>query len=74
MSHSLYFRNARLICPASNRDEIGFLLVKDGLIADIGAGECSDIPQEAKVIDCAGQILCPGLVDMRVQSQSIWKI
>ena len=69
MSDTLYFHNARLICPASNRDEIGFLLVKDGLIADIGAGDCSDIPQEAKIIDCAGQILCPGLVDMRVQSR-----
>ena len=29
--------NARLIDPSSNRDEPGGLLVKDGLIADIGS-------------------------------------
>jgi dihydroorotase len=32
----LAFLNARLIDPASGRDEIGGLLIKDGIIADIG--------------------------------------
>ena len=31
------FINARLIDPASNRDEAGGLLIKDGIIADIGS-------------------------------------
>lgn len=69
MSHSLYFHNARLICPASNRDETGFLLVKDGVIADSGPGECAELPADAQMIDCTGQIICPGIVDMRVQSR-----
>ena len=31
------FLNARLIDPASGKDEPGGLLVKDGVIADLGA-------------------------------------
>jgi dihydroorotase len=62
--------NARLIDPAAGVDTRGGLIVADGLIADAG-------PQLARaealgssgieVVDCAGAVLAPGLVDMRVQ-------
>src|SRR5471032_2973473 len=60
------FRNARLLDPASRRDEIGEMLVRDGVIAALGRR--IDEPGEgAAIIDCRGACLAPGLVDMRVQ-------
>lgn len=61
------FRNARLLDPASKRDENGGVLVVDGKIAAIGPGAEADTPADAARIDCAGACLAPGLVDMRVQ-------
>ena len=60
------FINARLLDPATNRDEPGGLLVKDGKIADLGAHLRRNAPEGAEVVDCKGHVLCPGLVDMQV--------
>ncbi|MEQ1652737.1 MAG: dihydroorotase [Hyphomicrobium sp.] len=60
------FINARIVDPASNRDEPGGLLVKDGLIADIGPHLRRNAPDGAKVIDCKGHVLAPGLIDAQV--------
>ena len=60
------FLNARLIDPASGKDEPGGLLVKDGVIADLGAKLRRNAPENARVIDCKGHVLCPGLIDMQV--------
>ncbi len=60
----LLFRNARLVDPAEGREGIGSLLVRDGRIADLvweGRLDAGD----AKVVDCNGHVLSPGLVDMR---------
>jgi dihydroorotase len=60
--------NARIIDPASNRDEVGGVLVEDGVIRDLGPQITrNDLPEGAEVIDCHGDVLCPGLIDMRVQ-------
>ena len=60
--------NARLVDPASKRDEIGGLLVEDGVIRDLGPQiNRGHAPEEAEIIDCGGHVLAPGLVDMRVQ-------
>ena len=60
------FLNARLIDPASGKDEPGGLLVRDGVIADLGAKLRRNAPEQARVIDCKGHVLCPGLIDMQV--------
>ncbi len=60
------FINARIIDPGSNRDEPGGLLVKDGLIADIGGHLRRNAPEGAAVIDCKGHVLAPGLIDAQV--------
>ena len=44
------FINARLIDPASNRDEPGGLLVKDGIIADLGSHLRRNAPEGATVV------------------------
>lgn len=55
--------NARLLDPASGLDAPGALLVRDGVIADLGAN--LGRPDGATVIDAGGACLAPGLVDLR---------
>ena len=55
--------NARLLDPASGLDAPGALLIRDGLIADCGAG--LTVPEGATVVDAAGACLAPGLIDLR---------
>lgn len=60
------FLNARLVDPETSRDELGGLLVQDGLIADIGPHLRRNAPDGAVVIDCRQTILSPGLIDCQV--------
>ncbi|HVJ78133.1 MAG TPA: dihydroorotase [Hyphomicrobium sp.] len=60
------FINARLVDPATNRDEPGGLLVKDGLISDLGSHLRRNAPEGTTVVDCKGHILSPGLIDVQV--------
>lgn len=55
--------NARLIDPASGRDEEGGLFCEDGKILEIG-----DIIPRGDIVDARGLILAPGLIDMRVRT------
>lgn len=63
---STVFINARVIDPASNRDEPGGVLVRDGVIADLGPHLRRNAPEGAAVIDCKGHVLAPGLIDAQV--------
>jgi dihydroorotase len=60
----LAFTNARLLDPASGLDKTGTLVVEGNRIAALG--ERVKAPESARVIDCAGLCIAPGLVDMRV--------
>ncbi len=65
-SAPLLFANARLIDPARGRETRGGLLVAEGRIADLGPGLTPDAaPEGARVIDCGGDVLAPGLIDMQ---------
>lgn len=58
--------NARLIDPASERESFGGVLVVEGRIAGLGASvTAASAPAEARVVDCAGDVVSPGLIDMR---------
>lgn len=59
----LLITNARLLDPASGLDGPGALLVRDGVIADLGPGLTA--PEGAEMLDAAGCCLAPGLVDLR---------
>ena len=63
------FLNARLVDPDSGYDGPGCVLVAEGLIARVERqASLDDLPSDVVVIDCAGQVLSPGLVDIRVKT------
>ena len=59
----LQFENARLIDPEAGTDAIGSLTVDGGEIVARDAAA----PKGAKLIDCGGQCLAPGMVDWGVK-------
>lgn len=59
-------KNTRLIDPESGTDKIGWLLIKDGKIADTGHGEAPSV-ELPQTIDGAGKCLAPGIVDIGVK-------
>ncbi len=59
---------ARLIDPASGRDEKGGVLAIDGRIVEVGPTvRGNSLPEGCEVRRCEGHCLTPGLIDMRVQ-------
>jgi dihydroorotase len=63
------FINARLVDPDSSYDGPGALLASGGKIAEVthGAGPAFLSP-DIRVVDCAGAMLAPGLIDLRVKT------
>lgn len=61
------FTNARVIDPSCNLDATGAVIVADRTIVAAGPGAANEsYPDSAEVVDCGGNIIAPGLVDMRV--------
>lgn len=60
---NLWIRNARIIDPASKRDEVADLFIADGKIAPSLSGAAK---KRAKKVEARGLIACPGLVDIHV--------
>ncbi len=62
----LLFVNARLVDPSSGVETRGGLLALDGRIADLGPAVTADgAPEGARIVDCRGDVLAPGLVDLQ---------
>jgi dihydroorotase len=60
----LLIQNGRVICPAQSLDRVTSLLIEDGRIVSLDAeGGRGD----EKVIDAAGKIVAPGLIDIHTQ-------
>src|SRR6516165_3681375 len=58
--------NARVIDPSRDFDGPGDVLIADGLIRDLKRGiGAAGVPEGTDVINCAGKIVAPGLIDMR---------
>ncbi len=58
---SWLLRGARIVDPVSSRDETAEVMVRDGLVAEVGT---SLDPGDAEVMDLGGCVIAPGLVDM----------
>ncbi len=66
MTRPLLIENARIVDPASGTDQMGAVLVEEGRISDLARGGPVGVPDDAEVINANGQVLAPGLIDMRV--------
>ena len=60
---TLHLTNARLINPEAGTDAIGSVTLHDGLITAINGAA----PKSARIIDCAGHCLAPGIIDIGVK-------
>ena len=59
----LLIRNGRILDPANDRDETADILVEDGKIARVAPGIDA---QTDEIVDAAGRLVTPGLIDMHV--------
>ncbi len=58
--------NARVVDPSRDFDGPGDVLIADGVIRDARRGiGAAGVPEGTDIINCAGKIVTPGLVDMR---------
>ena len=65
MKTSYLLKNGRVIDPANSQDGIADVLIgADGLIAQVGPDLTAG--SETIIVDCAGKVVCPGLIDMHV--------
>ncbi len=60
---TIHLTNARLIDPEAGTETPGSVTLKDGLIVAINGAA----PKSAKVVDCGGHVLAPGIVDWGVK-------
>jgi len=61
-TQSIHIRNGRIIDPANRLDAVTDVLLREGRVAAVGSG--LDTPQDARVIDALGLVVCPGFVDL----------
>jgi dihydroorotase len=59
----LLIKGGRIINPAESMDTIGDIIIENGIIAAIGQNLAAE---DAQVIDAAGLVVAPGLIDMHV--------
>ena len=59
MSQSLHIKGGRVIDPANGSDQVRDLFVREGMIVD-------SKPKDAVVINAAGKVVSPGLIDIHV--------
>jgi dihydroorotase len=67
MSNTIVLQNARIIDPSRNLDEVGTIIVENGIIVASGKQAVDlPVPSGAEIRDCGGLVAVPGLVDARV--------
>jgi len=61
---SLLIRGGRVVDPANGLDAVSDVLVADGSIVKVGRG--LKAPEVKEIVDAAGKVVCPGLIDIHV--------
>ena len=63
------FDNAKIICPKTEKNVLGHIVIKDGIILSCAQGS---VPEnavgDAEVVDCEGATILPGLIDFLCES------
>src|ERR1700756_967320 len=58
--------NARVVDPSRDFDGPGDVLIADGVVRDLKRGiSAAGVPEGTDVVNCAGKVVAPGLIDMR---------
>lgn len=67
MNKSTLFKNALLIDPKNEKEFVGAILIKEGIICEIfSTPDLNYSISNCDIIDCKNNVLSPGLVDMWV--------
>ncbi|MFQ5597247.1 MAG: dihydroorotase [Nitrospiria bacterium] len=61
-SETILIKGGRIIDPSANRDEVGDLLIENGVIQEIGPSISP--PDVCRTIDGTGRLIVPGLIDL----------
>lgn len=64
MSGKLLLRGGRVVDPSRKLDAVHDVLLADGKVAAVGAALSG--PEDARVLDCSGLVVTPGLIDVHV--------
>ena len=64
MSEKIVLRGGRVVDPSQNIDDGRDVLLAGGAVASVAAD--IDAPEDARVIDCSGLVVTPGLIDVHV--------
>lgn len=64
MSEKICLRGGRVVDPSQSLDEVRDVLLVDGHV--VSSGEGGGIPEDARIIDCSGLVVAPGLIDVHV--------
>lgn len=64
MSRDLLLRGGRIVDPSQNMDATGDVLLRDGKVE--ACGGTLGTPDGAEIIECAGLVVSPGMIDVHV--------
>ena len=64
MSGKILLRGGRVVDPSQKLDAVRDVLLVDGTVAVVGQGTTA--PEDARVLECAGLVVTPGLIDVHV--------
>ncbi len=64
MSEKILLRGGRVVDPSQSLDRVHDVLIVDGSVARLADG--IEAPEDARTVDCAGKVVCPGLIDVHV--------
>jgi len=68
-ARSIAITGARIVDPASGYDGPGSIIVAEGVIAEVAhTGAIASLSADIELIDAAGAMLIPGLIDLRVKT------
>lgn len=64
--NSLLLTGGRVIDPANHIDAVADVFIDQGKIAAVGASASTQVPPDVERMEVAGQVVCPGLIDLHV--------
>ena len=60
----ILIRGPRIIDPGRGRDQIGAILIRDGVILAAGRSASESAPEGSRIIEASGLVASPGFIDM----------